>query len=177
MASELNIALIDKRLSGVIGSNVAKTVRLMCVKCEGTLVTDGEASQVVGHPTQGQKRNVDVVNVMVLFRNGVAEMLAVLNPGEEAERKIREALQDVDRQVRAAIEPLMESVSDAIEAIVLTIHKEDFSKDREDDGDAGSGENCSLYMKELQGFLSRVSADFLAPFNCRDTLQVRYSFL
>ena len=114
---------------------------------------------------------------MVLFRNGVTEMLSVLAPGEEAERKVRDACADVDRQIRAAIEPLMESVSDAIEAIVLTIHKEDFSKDREDEDGASSGDNCSLYMKELQGFLSRVSADFLAPFNCRDTLQVRFTLL
>ena len=61
MASELNIALVDKRLSGVIGNNVAKTVRLMCVKCEGSLVTDGEASQVVGNPTQVRQKNIEIL--------------------------------------------------------------------------------------------------------------------
>ena len=75
------------------------------------------------------------------------------------------ALEDVVKLIKSAVSPLMLSIADAVEAVILTLHNEDFSAEEASSGDAGK--NCSLYMKELQGFLSRVSADFLADFICK----------
>jgi len=75
---------------------------------------------------------------------------------------VAEALQDVDRLTRSGIAPLLNSVEDAVEAIIATVHNEDFSGDT---ADAGAG--CSPYMRELQGFVSRVAADFLRDFEPR----------
>lgn len=57
---------------------------------------------------------------------------------------------------------------DAVEAILLTIHNEDFSNDETCAKESDNRSTCSLYMKELQGFLSRVVVDFLQDFICQD---------
>ena len=58
-------------------------------------------------------------------------------------------------------------INDSIEAILLTMHREDFSSP--DPGDtAAPAQACSLYMKELQAFLERISKDFLSTFTCRE---------
>lgn len=169
VSSELTVSLIDVQLSITVARNVAKTVQLMCVKCEQIVVTDGEASQVVGYPTQGQKQNVQVVNCLCKFRTGMEEILKTLPIHETGAIAISEALADVDRQVSGAISPLLSSIQDAVEAILLTLHKEDFSAEEAGDP-SNSASSCSLYMKELQGFLSRVSQDFLKEFLCQGFL-------
>uniref|UniRef100_A0A8D3E4S1 Conserved oligomeric Golgi complex subunit 5 n=1 Tax=Scophthalmus maximus TaxID=52904 RepID=A0A8D3E4S1_SCOMX len=66
----------------------------------------------------------------------------------------------------SAVQPLLQSVSDSIEAIIITLHQEDFS------GPLSSPDKpdvpCSLYMKELQGFISRVMADYFRHIQCSD---------
>ena len=47
-ASELNVSGVDGCLCQLVARNVVKTVQLFCVKCEQLLVTDGDASQVIG---------------------------------------------------------------------------------------------------------------------------------
>lgn len=162
VASELNVSSVDAELSATVAKNVAKTVRLVCVKFEQILVTDGEASQVVGRPTDGQKKNVAVVNSLGKFKDGIEDIVR----GES--QAVTEALQDVHRLIMSAVSPLLLSIGDSVEAVVLTMHGEDFSAEDIDD----DAKNCSLYMKELQGFLSRVSVDFLSEFSCRRELTV-----
>merc|ERR1712059_166941 len=74
ITSELSIASkihdSNNRLWTAIAKNVAKTVRLMCNKCEEAMVGgehSGESSQVVGYPTDDQRRNVKVINSLNLF--------------------------------------------------------------------------------------------------------------
>uniref|UniRef100_A0A7N6AXG1 Conserved oligomeric Golgi complex subunit 5 n=1 Tax=Anabas testudineus TaxID=64144 RepID=A0A7N6AXG1_ANATE len=62
----------------------------------------------------------------------------------------------------SAVQPLLQSVGDSIEAILITLHQEDFS------GPDKPDVPCSLYMKELQGFISRVMADYFRHFQCAD---------
>ena len=129
--------------------------------------------QVVGYPTEGQRRNVEIVNCLSRFKTGVEEIVAsspaaaaAAGDGETAAGVIGDSLADVDKQIRSAIAPLLSSVRDAVEAILLTIHKEDYAE--EDEGKADPDNTCSLYMKELQGFISRVAVDFLKDFVCQD---------
>ena len=129
IASELNVSRVDPNLSRTVSKNVAKTVKLMCVKCEGILSTDGEASQVVGYATEGQKRNVAIVNCLTKFREGIVDILQSESNtlGAESISIINESLEDVDKLVRNAISPLLSSVQDAVEAILLTIHNGKFN--------------------------------------------------
>ena len=80
---------------------------------------------------------------------------------------LTESLKSVTDMMNTAVLPLLSSINDSIEAILLTMHREDFSA--ADPGDtAAPAQACSLYMKELQAFLERISKDFLSTFTCRE---------
>ena len=100
--------------------NVAKTVKLMCAKCES--LVDCQASQVVGYPTNEQRRNVEVVNCLFSFVMGVENHL---------QEQHFESLRDIDQLIKSSIEPLICSINDAIEAILLTMHNENFNLDED----------------------------------------------
>ncbi len=114
--SEINIANVDKGLASAVAKNVAKTVTLMCNKSEQMLDLDGQASQVVGYPTDEQRKNVKVVNCLFAFYVGIESQFQTFgiasNPG---------GLADVESLIRTAIDPLINSIKDAIEAILLTM--------------------------------------------------------
>uniref|UniRef100_A0A8C4EHH9 Conserved oligomeric Golgi complex subunit 5 n=1 Tax=Dicentrarchus labrax TaxID=13489 RepID=A0A8C4EHH9_DICLA len=159
ISSELNVASVDPNLSLAVAKNAAKTVQLFCVKSEQLLCTQGDASQVIGPLTEGQRRNVAVVNSLYRLQQAVAKVggytkYFLLN---------KYTLQAL---MSSAVQPLLQSVSDSIEAIIITLHQEDFS------GPLSSPDKpdvpCSLYMKELQGFISRVMADYFRHFQCVD---------
>ena len=149
--SEIAIAQVDSVLSDTVIKNVAKTVKLMCVKCENLL--DGQASQVVGYPTNEQRRNVEVVNCLYSFYLGVEHHLHDQN----------ESLIEVTTLIKNSVEPLVNSIDDAIEAILLTMHNENFNLEEFDT----QNKSFSPYMKELQTFSNRVNLDFLSKFNCK----------
>ena len=67
------------------------------------------------------------------------------------------------------MEPLLSSVGDSVEAILLTLHKEDFSGEVEQSGPSPAAA-CSLYMRELQAFMERIARDFLSTFTCNQFL-------
>lgn len=46
--SELTVAAVDAKLCQLVAKNVAKTVKLLAVKSEQLLSSDGDASQVIG---------------------------------------------------------------------------------------------------------------------------------
>uniref|UniRef100_A0A8C3G4K6 Conserved oligomeric Golgi complex subunit 5 n=1 Tax=Cyclopterus lumpus TaxID=8103 RepID=A0A8C3G4K6_CYCLU len=141
VSSELNVASVDPKLSLAVSKNAAKTVQLFCVKSEQLLCTQGEASQVIGPLTEGQRRNVTVVNSLYRLQQAIVLM-------------------------SSAVQPLLQSVSDSIEAIIITLHQEDFSGPLSCPGKPDVP--CSLYMKELQGFISRVRTDYFRHFQCVD---------
>uniref|UniRef100_A0A668AP31 Conserved oligomeric Golgi complex subunit 5 n=1 Tax=Myripristis murdjan TaxID=586833 RepID=A0A668AP31_9TELE len=146
ISSELNVASVDPNLTLAVAKNAAKTVQLFCVKSEQLLCTQGDASQVIGPLTEGQRRNVAVVNSLFRLQQAVSKGVQAL--------------------MSSAVQPLLQSVGDSIEAIIITLHQEDFS------GPLSSPDKpdvpCSLYMKELQGFISRVMADYFRHFQCVD---------
>uniref|UniRef100_A0AAY5K763 Conserved oligomeric Golgi complex subunit 5 n=1 Tax=Esox lucius TaxID=8010 RepID=A0AAY5K763_ESOLU len=146
ISSELNVASVDPGLSAAVAKNAAKTVQLFCVKSEQLLSTQGDASQVIGPLTEGQRRNVAVVNSLFRIHQAVAK--------------------EVQALMASAIQPLLLSVSDSIEAIIITMHQEDFSGSLTAPGKPDVP--CSLYMRELQGFVGRVMSDYFRHFQCVD---------
>uniref|UniRef100_A0A8C2AP52 Conserved oligomeric Golgi complex subunit 5 n=1 Tax=Cyprinus carpio TaxID=7962 RepID=A0A8C2AP52_CYPCA len=148
IASELNVASVDSGLTIAVAKNAAKTVQLFCVKSEQLLCTQGDASQVIGPLTEGQRRNIAVVNSLFRLQQAVAKSVQAL--------------------MSSAVQPLLNSVTDSVEAILITMHQEDFS------GPLPAGGRpdvpCSLYMRELQGFIARVMNDYFRPLQCLDFL-------
>uniref|UniRef100_A0A8C7UL68 Conserved oligomeric Golgi complex subunit 5 n=1 Tax=Oncorhynchus mykiss TaxID=8022 RepID=A0A8C7UL68_ONCMY len=146
ITSELNVASVDTSLTLAVAKNAAKTVQLFCVKSEQLLSTQGDASQVIGPLTEGQRRNMAVVNSLYRLHQAVAKGVQAL--------------------MASAVQPLLLSVSDSIEAIIITMHQEDFSGSMSTPGKPDVP--CSLYMRELQGFVGRVMADYFRHFQCVD---------
>uniref|UniRef100_A0A8C1QCQ8 Conserved oligomeric Golgi complex subunit 5 n=1 Tax=Cyprinus carpio TaxID=7962 RepID=A0A8C1QCQ8_CYPCA len=106
IASELNVASVDSGLTIAVAKNAAKTVQLFCVKSEQLLCTQGDASQVIGPLTEGQRRNIAVVNSLFRLQQAVAK---VRTPSVQA-------------LMGSAVQPLLNSVTDSVEAILITIN-------------------------------------------------------
>ncbi|XP_071540441.1 conserved oligomeric Golgi complex subunit 5 [Panulirus ornatus] len=159
ITSELNVSAVDKSLSETVARNVAESLQLFCVKCRQLVVTSGEASQVIDSPTQAQVLNGAVVNQLLYVRSQVERTASatLAHLPQPVTNTLMQALPSIDALMSSAVQPLFESTTDAVEAIILTMHNEDFSG-----SDTGGTDNqCSLYMKELQGFITRVADDYL----------------
>ena len=106
---------------------------------------------MIGQPSPAQCQNINILNMMAEFSSKLNKICA-----DHAKVEIlAKAGQEVTKLMVAGVEPLLESINDSVEAILLTMHKEDFSGS---DGDTGSpAPACSLYMKELQTFLERIA--------------------
>lgn len=169
ITSELNVSAVDQGLSETVAKNVVKTLQLFCTKSEQLLVTDGEASQVIGPATSGQGLNVSVVNQLLYIYNLVDRTASatLAHLPQAVTMNLIKALPPIEALMKTAVLPLFSSITDAIEAIVLTMHNEDFSNNDNDDGDI----QCSLYMKELQGFITRVASDYLMPYHLSSILK------
>ncbi|KAG9345864.1 hypothetical protein JZ751_009020 [Albula glossodonta] len=119
IASELNVASVDPILTLAVAKNAAKTIQLFCVKSEQLLCTQGDASQVIGPLTDGQRRNVAVVNSLYKLQLAVGKVISGMTSFPAA----------AEQSLTSALEPLLLSVSDSVEAIIITMHQEDFSGD------------------------------------------------
>uniref|UniRef100_A0A8C2V143 Conserved oligomeric Golgi complex subunit 5 n=1 Tax=Chinchilla lanigera TaxID=34839 RepID=A0A8C2V143_CHILA len=164
---ELNVAAVDANLTLAVSKNVAKTIQLYGVKSEQLLSTQGDASQVIGPLTEGQKRNVAVVNSLYKLHQSITKVVSSQSSfPPAAEQTIISALKAIHALMGSAVQPLLTSVGDAIEAIIITMHQEDFSGSLSSSGKPDTP--CSLYMKELQGFIARVMNDYFKQFECSD---------
>ncbi|CAB4055811.1 COG5 [Lepeophtheirus salmonis] len=146
VSSELQISAIDERLSQAISKNIVQGVHLFATKCETLLVTDGEASQVIGYPTSGQKRNVKIVNTLHTFKSGIFNTIGSWDHSST----VKSSLSHIDVVANAAVAPLFSSIRDAVESIIFN-----------------SSFRTEL-KKELQAFISRVSVDYLNGFLCKE---------
>ncbi|KAJ0012378.1 hypothetical protein NQD34_016712 [Periophthalmus magnuspinnatus] len=172
ISSELSVASVDPQLSLSVAKNAAKTVQLFCVKSEQLLHTGPDATQVISPLTEGQRRNVAVVNSLQQLHQALLRILSgVSSCPAVAVEALSSSLQSVQVLMDSAMQPLLQSVSDSIQAILLTLHQEDFS------GGLYSTDKpdvpCSLYMKELQSFISRVMAEYFQHFRCVDFIYER----
>ena len=149
--NEVAYAQVDKVLHDTVIKNVAKTVKLMCAKCEHLI--DCSASQVVGYPTNEQRRNVEVVNCLFSFYVGIESILGGSNNDYSSK--------DIEKLIKSAIEPLIQSVVDAVEAILITMHNENFNLD------TAYNYSFSPYMRELNDFIAKIHGNFLSKFDCK----------
>ncbi|XP_046635816.1 conserved oligomeric Golgi complex subunit 5-like [Daphnia pulicaria] len=169
--SELTVSLVDIKLGQLVTKNVTKTIQMMAVKAEQLLISDGEASQVIGPPTAAQRTNAGAVNLLHQFDRNLRRAIVSL-PGlsEDCVAAVIDSLKHIATLMRNSIQPLLTSLTDAVEAIVLTMHDEDFSSPHPPEDGAASAP-CSLYMKELQSFLSRSAADYFSLYHSPDFLR------
>ena len=126
--SELSASLNDVKLCELVTKNVIKTIKMIAVKAEQLIISDGEASQVIGPPTAAQKTNASLVNVLHQFDRHLRRSLVSLNGlPPDCNTAIIDSLKFVATLMRNSLQPLLTSLTDAVEAILLTMHEEDFS--------------------------------------------------
>jgi len=170
MLSELVVSLVDVKLCHLVTKNVTKTIQMVAVKSEQLIVSDGEASQVIGPPTLSQKTNAGVVNLLHQFDGNLRRSLvASTNLPDEDKAAVIASLKCVSAQMRNSLQPLLSSVTDAVEAILLTMHEEDFAAVQIPEG--GVAPPCSLYMKELQSFLARSAQDYFSLYHATELVR------
>ncbi|KOC69688.1 Conserved oligomeric Golgi complex subunit 5 [Habropoda laboriosa] len=163
VTNELSVSLVDDGLSTVVARNVGKAVRLFCLKCEQGLLVSGEASQVIDSPTTVQQTNVSLANLLYYLSNQISRVIANLyGLPSEGSAVISVALKEIDVLTNNMLAPLLASINDAIESIILTMH--DDAEFRDPSSPIGKEINCSLYMRELQGFILRSVNTFLIPY-------------
>nr|XP_012235573.1 PREDICTED: conserved oligomeric Golgi complex subunit 5 [Linepithema humile] len=164
ITNELSVSLVDDGLSTVVSRNVGKAIRLFCLKCEQSVVTGGEASQVIDSPTTGQQTNVTLANLLHYLSSQTNRVIANLAGGlpSEGSAIITTALKETDMLTKSLLAPLLTSISDAIESIILTMH--DDPEFRDTSNPLGKEIGSSLYMRELQGFILRSVNTFLIPY-------------
>ena len=120
--------MIDAKLCQLVTKNVTKTIQMVAVKAEQLIISDGEASQVIGPPTSAQKTNSGVVNLLHQFDRNLRRSLVSLNGlPVDCNNTIIESLKFIATLMRNSMQPLLTSLTDAVEAILLTMHDEDFS--------------------------------------------------
>ncbi|XP_043800315.1 conserved oligomeric Golgi complex subunit 5 [Apis laboriosa] len=163
ITNELSVSLVDDGLSTVVARNVGKAIRLFCLKCEQGLLVGGEASQVIDSPTTVQQTNVSLANLLYYLSSQITRVIANLSGlPSEGSSIISIALKEIDLLTKNILSPLLASINDAIESIILTMH--DDAEFRDPSSPLGKEINCSLYMRELQGFILRSVNTFLIPY-------------
>nr|CAD7445308.1 unnamed protein product [Timema bartmani] len=185
ITSELSVSLVDVSLSRIVARNISKTVRLFCLKCEQMIVTSGEATQVIDSPTPGQILNVSIGNLLHYLNCQVMRVISNMKTSlqQDTSSIVMESLSNTESLTTGIVSTLLASISDGIEAIILTMHNEDYSisvqirkftaarkqlaRGKQVARVSTSGDlsanldpkridvSCSLYMKELQSFVSR----------------------
>ncbi|CAG7822633.1 unnamed protein product [Allacma fusca] len=135
----------DEQLKKQLSRNVSKTVHLFSVRCEGLVIVDGGATQVIGPPTPSQQTNVKIINLLEYFKLKLKELSSSL-PSED--------LESISVLQYNTIWSLINGIADAIEAIVLTMHQEQWAR-------SNRTTEYSLYIGELQAFIARASKDYL----------------
>ncbi|XP_064483402.1 conserved oligomeric Golgi complex subunit 5-like isoform X2 [Ornithodoros turicata] len=177
IASELKVASVDGKLCRTVAKNVVQTIHHLCARCEHLVAMDGaDATQVIGPPTGAQQCNGAVVHLLHHFSVEMNNYLGGSNLSPDAVAAIRGSLQYVDGVVTNAIQPLLDSIADSIEAIILTMHNENFSQPATEKT-ATPDAPCSLYMRELQQFLSRCRNDYFALFPSCEIVIKRIQYL
>lgn len=163
ISSELRVASVDARLCRLVARNVAQAVHQLSARCEQLACLEGsEALQVNGPATQAQQCNAGLLHLLHLFQAQMDTFLSG-NAVESAEAVsiVRGSLKSVEAVIQSIVQPLLAAVSQSVEAIILTMHEEDFNTpavERMATPDAP----CSLYMRELQQFLSHCQNDFFS---------------
>ncbi|KAK8780869.1 hypothetical protein V5799_017800 [Amblyomma americanum] len=163
ISSELRVASVDGRLCRLVAKNVAQAVHQLAARCEQLAALEGaDALQVNGPATHAQQCNAALLHLLHLFQTQMDSSLSGNSlESPEAASIVRTALKTVEAVIQGIVQPLLNAVSQSIEAIILTMHEEDFCTPAVDRM-AAPDAPCSLYMRELQQFLSHCQTDFFS---------------
>ncbi|CAG9858527.1 unnamed protein product [Phyllotreta striolata] len=174
ITNEISVALVEENLSEQIAKNIAKCIKMFAVKIEQQLETGPDAAQVIGGtPNPGQQRNVGLANSLYYMQAQVQRMMSNMKESltEQSVKIIEDSLGSLDSLAGAILQPLIVSINSVIETIIITMHLEsDLSKAQ---APPKNSQTCSLYMKELNQFITRVYQTYLDGFKNKQVLTTK----
>lgn len=166
ISNALSVALGDKQLSLALATSVAKCIKQMSTEAEQRICMDADAGQVIEAPTSSQTRNAALSNILFYFSKKInrviMNMLTILSA--ESINIIQESLKDIS--CVGVLQPFCVSIKSAIDLILGSMH----SEPEPIKVDVTTITSCSLYMRELQQFLSRCRNIYLCLYDDRVAL-------
>ncbi|XP_017044890.1 conserved oligomeric Golgi complex subunit 5 [Drosophila ficusphila] len=164
-STELSAALIDSRLTNSIASVFVACGKELCTKLEAQIKLGADSKQVVDLPNLQQQQNTQLANVLYYYKDSVRRMLNDLQvqfektPGT-ARETISRSLEQADLLIGTILQQIMESIITTISIIILSMHREPGLN-----SERLSTTGPSMYMKELQEFVSRSWSHHIALFD------------
>ncbi|XP_022230333.2 conserved oligomeric Golgi complex subunit 5 [Drosophila obscura] len=164
-STELSAALIDGRLTNSIANVFIACGKELCTKLEAQIKLGADSKQVVDLPNLQQQQNTTLANVLYYYKDSVRRMLSDLQvhfektPGT-AKDNISRSLEQADLLIGTILQQIMESIITTISIIILSMHREPGLN-----SDRLSTTGPSMYMKELQEFVSRSWSHHIALFD------------
>ena len=181
MKKKINLTSFCTSFSDKIVANICKSIQLYSNKAEqlmNTLIS--ELNQLVssshgasiagtksifsfstGPPYQIQMKNLDYVNLT----HDLMEQLENIVSGQSFEEKYKEKIFNSLKSLVAfeenSLRPFVDAACNCVKAVLFTMHQEDFSQ---------AQTTSSLYIRELNQVIQRISRDYLQLYNCKKVL-------
>jgi len=176
LQQELVVGAFDVTLVREVCEIISKCIRNFTAKCELMIVENEDSMQVIGPANTTQLSNAKVANSLFFFSEGIGKVLSAPSCSSiptVAMQIVCEANEELLTLMHSGILPLLKNVEEMIEKVILTMHNEDFSSQDKNQiqSKRTNSSPSSLYMRELNDFLSRVSSDYFGLFDCLEVLR------
>mmetsp|Transcript_44390 Transcript_44390/g.74008 ORF Transcript_44390/g.74008 Transcript_44390/m.74008 type:complete len:808 (+) Transcript_44390:117-2540(+) len=149
---ELDSALPDARVTGLIASVAAKAIRILGEKCEYLIASGPDAHQVTATCSATQERNLQLCVLIQEFHSAVAGILGGLPTG--AAEALKKALGEVDHVAYDCLTPLFKSIGERFEKSLVRMHQERMADDT-------TTTECSKYMENILKVVAYFNTEFL----------------
>ncbi|XP_059609922.1 conserved oligomeric Golgi complex subunit 5-like [Phlebotomus argentipes] len=165
-ATELGTAIVDQRLCDMVTSVVMSCNRDVWNRLESSIKLGTDSKQIVDIPNSAQIQNTSIANLISYHAEAVKRLVDNLGATFASSGSAKRLLDNLNigqNLVLAILQQIFDSIASAVHDIMISMHREPALN-------VSTSSSVSLYMKELQEFLSRVWGAHIAPFADRDTV-------
>uniref|UniRef100_A0A1B0CRE5 Conserved oligomeric Golgi complex subunit 5 n=1 Tax=Lutzomyia longipalpis TaxID=7200 RepID=A0A1B0CRE5_LUTLO len=165
-STELGTAIVDQRLCDMVTNVAISCNRDVWNKLESSIKLGTDSKQIVDIPNTAQIQNTTIANLISYHADAVGRM--VENLGQTyatsgSAKRLLENLQVGQNLVLAILQQIFDSIASAVHDIMISMHREPALN-------VSTSSSVSLYMKELQEFLTRVWGAHIGPFADKETV-------
>lgn len=162
-SAALNAALVDEQLIDLVGNVVISCNKDLSNRLESHVKLGTDASQIFDVPNGAQLQNIAICNLIHHHEQNLKQFVGDLQKGSGQAGKtkifdnILRSLSSARNLSLAIVKQLTDAINSSVADILVSMH-------REPGLNTNTSAAPSLYMKELNDFLSRVWTSHLQPF-------------